>query len=388
MAPLDGLRVIDLTRVVAGPYCTMMLGDMGAEVLKIEEPKHGDDSRAWAPFIGGTGSFFLALNRSKKSVALDLKTTEGADVLRRLIDTADVLIENFRPGSLADLGFDYATVSAQNPRLIYCSISGYGQTGPSSQLPGYDAVLQGEAGIMDMTGFPGREPTRVGVAITDYLAGLYATQGILLALNDRHTSGLGQHVDISLFEAMLSVMRLPMSVRLATGVTPSRVGNDHLNIAPYQPLRAKDGLIIVAVANPALWRRFCEAIDCLEWRDDPRFMTNTDRVANRDALKEAIEIVFQGFTVEELTSRFQARNVPCGRVRSISEALEHPQVAPRGILLAQQHPQIGTIEALAPVVRLSRTPAEVTLPPPSLGEHTQEILEGLRAQGAGLRAEG
>ena len=381
MAPLEKLRVVDLTRVVAGPFCTMMLGDMGAEILKIEEPTHGDDSRAWAPFIEGSGSFFLALNRSKKSVALDLKTPAGADALRRLIETADVLIENFRPGSLAELGFDYAAVSAMNPRLIYCSISGYGQTGPSSQLPGYDAVLQGEAGIMDMTGFRDGEPTRVGVAITDYLAGLYATQGILLALNDRHTSGLGQHVDISLFEAMLSVMRLPMSVLLATGVTPSRVGNDHLNIAPYQPLRAKDGLIIVAVANPALWRRFCEAMERPEWRDDPRFRTNTDRVANRDALKEAIEGVFEAFTVDELTHRFQAKNVPCGRVRSIREALDHPQVAPRDILMTQQHPQMGAIQTLAPVVRLSRTPADVTLPPPALGEHTQEILEGLRTKG-------
>jgi crotonobetainyl-CoA:carnitine CoA-transferase CaiB-like acyl-CoA transferase len=383
MAPLAGLRVIDLTRVVAGPFCTMMLGDMGAEILKIEEPTHGDDSRAWAPFIEGTdtGSFYLSLNRSKKSVALDLKTPDGADALRRLIETADVLIENFRPGSLAELGFDYAAVSAMNPRLIYCSISGYGQTGPSSQLPGYDAVLQGEAGIMDMTGFQGGEPTRVGVAITDYLAGLYAMQGILLALNDRHTSGLGQHVDISLFESMLSVMRLPMSVQIATGVTPSRVGNGHLNIAPYEPLRAKDGLIIVAVANPGLWIRFCEAMEHPEWRDDPRFRTNTDRVANRAALKEAIETAFERFTVEELTGRFQAKNVPCGRVRSIGEALEHPQVGPRDILMVQQHPQIGTIETLAPVVRLSRTPADVKLPPPVLGEHTEEILEGLRAKG-------
>jgi crotonobetainyl-CoA:carnitine CoA-transferase CaiB-like acyl-CoA transferase len=377
MPPLDGLRVIDLTRVVAGPFCTMMLGDMGAEVLKIEEPKHGDDSRAWAPFIEGTGSFFLALNRSKKSVALDLKTPGGADTLRRLIETADVLIENFRPGSLAELGFDYASASAVNPRLIYCSISGYGQTGPSSQLPGYDAVLQGEAGIMDMTGARSGEPTRVGVAITDYLAGLYATQGILLALNDRHTSGLGQHVDISLFESMLSVMRLPMSVLEATGVTPTRVGNDHLNIAPYEPLRAKDGLIIVAVANPGLWIRFCEAMERPDWREDPRFLTNTDRVANRDALKAAIEAVFSGFTVEELTGRFQAKNVPCGRVRSIGEALEHPQIGPREILMVQEHPRMGPIETLSPVVRLSRTPASVTLPPPELGEHTKEVLASL-----------
>jgi formyl-CoA transferase len=377
MAPLTGVRIVDLTRVVAGPFCTMMLGDMGAEVLKIEEPKHGDDSRAWAPLMDGTGSFFLALNRSKKSVALDLKTAEGADVLRRLIASADVLIENFRPGSLAELGFDYASAAALNSRLIYCSISGYGQTGPASQLPGYDAVLQGEAGIMDMTGFPDGEPTRVGVAITDYLAGLYATQGILLALHDRHSSGLGQHVDISLFEAMLSVMRLPMSVLLATGNTPSRVGNEHLNIAPYQPLRARDGLIIVAVANPALWIRFCEAMERPEWRDDPRFKTNTDRVVNRDALKTAIELAFQTLTVDDLIRRFQAKNVPCGRVRSIAEALEHPQIAPRQIVLTQPHAGIGPIDTLAPVVRLSRTPAEVTLPPPGLGEHTQEVLAGL-----------
>src|ERR1700704_3267333 len=243
MAPLQGLRVIDLTRVVAGPFCTMMLGDMGAEVLKIEEPQHGDDSRAWAPYIQGWGSFYLALNRSKKSVALDLKTKDGAEALTRLVETADVLIENFRPGSLAELGFDYASVSALNPRLIYCSISGYGQTGPSSQLPGYDAVLQGEAGIMDMTGFTDGDPTRVGVAITDYLSGLYASQGILLAVLDRQQSGLGQHVDVALFDSMLSVMRLPMAMMLATGATPHRVGNEHLSIAPYEPLRAKDGLL-------------------------------------------------------------------------------------------------------------------------------------------------
>jgi crotonobetainyl-CoA:carnitine CoA-transferase CaiB-like acyl-CoA transferase len=383
MAPLDGLRVIDLTRVVAGPFCTMMLGDMGAEILKIEEPAHGDDSRAWAPFIEGSGSFFLALNRSKKSVALDLKSPDGADALRRLVETADVLIENFRPGSLAELGFDYTAMAALNPRLIYCSISGYGQTGPAAQLPGYDAVIQGEAGIMDMTGFADGAPTRVGVAITDYLAGLYAVQGILLALTDRQKSGLGQHVDIALFEAMLSVMRLPLSVLLATGHAPSRVGNDHLSIAPYEPLRAKDGLIIVAVANPGLWGRFCEAIGRPDLRDDPRFETNTLRVTNRDALKEALEAVFQGLTVQELTEQFQAKHVPCGRVRSIGEAIAHPQVAARDVIVVQEHPQVGRIETLAPVVRLSRTPAEVRLPPPALGEHTAEVLAGLEASHRG-----
>ncbi|HEV8346714.1 MAG TPA: CaiB/BaiF CoA-transferase family protein [Vicinamibacterales bacterium] len=373
MPPLTGLRVLDLTRVVAGPFCTMMLGDMGAEVLKIEEPEHGDDSRGWGPYIDGFGSFFLALNRSKKSVALDLKRADGAAALRRLIETADVLIENFRPGSLAELGFDYASASALNPRLVYCSISGYGQTGPHAQLPGYDAVIQGEAGIMDMTGFPDGEPTRVGVAITDYLAGLYAMQGILLALMDRERSGTGQHVDIALFDAMLSVMRLPLGVLLATGTNPTRVGNDHLSIAPYETLRAKDGYIIVAVANPRLWARFCDAIERPDLRDDPRFKTNGDRVANRGALKQELDTVFARLTVDELTERLRAQNVPCGRVRSMREAIQHPQVAARGTLIAQQRPGL-TIETLAPVVKLSRTPADVRLPPPALGEHTQEIL--------------
>ena len=374
MPPLDGVRVIDLTRVVAGPFCTMMLGDMGAEVLKIEEPQHGDDSRGWGPFIDGWGSFFLALNRSKKSVALDLKSERGAEALRRLIATADVLIENFRPGSLRELGFGYEQVAELNPRLVYCSIAGYGQTGPHAHLPGYDAVIQGEAGIMDMTGFPDGAPTRVGVAITDYLAGLYAVQGILLAILDRERSGRGQLVDIALFDAMLSVMRLPLSFLLATGADPLRVGNDHLSIAPYEPLRAKDGLLIVAVANPRLWVRFCDAIERPDLRADPRFATNTDRVAHRDELKHELETQLQRFTVDELTARLQAADVPCGRVRSMREAIEHPQVEARDLLLTQVHAALGRVQTLAPVVRLSRTPAAVRLPPPGLGEHTDELL--------------
>ncbi|HKB12971.1 MAG TPA: CaiB/BaiF CoA-transferase family protein [Vicinamibacterales bacterium] len=380
MAPLDGIRVVDLTRVVAGPFATMMLGDMGAEVLKIEEPAHGDDSRGWGPFINGVGAFYYELNRNKKSVALDLKTPAGAGALRRLIETADVLIENFRPGSLGELGFDYAAASALNPRLIYCSIAGYGQTGPHAQLPGYDAVIQGEAGIMEMTGFRDGAPTRVGVAITDYLAGLYAVQGILLALHERATSGRGQHVDIALFDAMLSVMRLPHSVLVATGEDPIRTGNDHLTIVPYEPLRARDGLLIVAVANPRLWARFCEAIERPELRDDPRFRTNSDRMANRDALKRELELHFARWTVDELTMRLERCSVPCGRVRSMREAVEHPQVEPRAMIARQTHPTLGPVRTLGPVIKLSRTPAEVTLPPPALGEHTAEILERLTAE--------
>jgi crotonobetainyl-CoA:carnitine CoA-transferase CaiB-like acyl-CoA transferase len=380
MAPLDGLRVIDLTRVVAGPFCTMMLGDMGADVRKIEEPRHGDDSRGWGPFINGCGAFFFELNRSKRSVALDLKTPDGAGALRQLIAQADVLIENLRPGSLAELGFDYESASAINPRLIYCSIAGYGQTGPDAQLPGYDAVIQGEAGIMDMTGFPDGAPTRVGVAITDYLSGLYASQGILVALYERTKSGRGQHIDIALFDAMLSVMKLPHSVLVATGQDPTRAGNDHLTIAPYEPLRAKDGLLILAVANPRLWDRFCEAIDRQDLRDDPRFRTNADRMANRAALKGILESVFAAWTVDELTARLQQYQVPCGRVRSMRQAAAHPQVEPRAMLVRQHHPTFGEVTTLGPVVKLSRTPADVRRPPPALGEHTAEVLAELKSR--------
>jgi crotonobetainyl-CoA:carnitine CoA-transferase CaiB-like acyl-CoA transferase len=380
MPPLNGIRVVDLTRVVAGPYCTMMLGDMGAEVLKIEEPGHGDDTRAWGPYLNGHSSFYLQLNRSKKSVALDLKTADGAAALRDLLATADVLIENFRPGSLSQLGFGYTAVAAVNPKLIYCSITGYGQTGPCAQLPGYDAVIQGEAGIMDMTGFADGAPTRVGVAITDYLAGLYASQGILLALYERQTSGLGQHVDVALFDAMLSVLRLPAAVMLATGKTPTRVGNDHLSIAPYEPLRAKDGLIIVAVANERLWARFCEALNRADLRSDPRYRTNAERVEHRHELKTDLEAMFAAMTVDDIALRLEPHQVPYGRVRDTRQAVEHPQVAARGGLITQTHPQAGEIQTLGPVVKLSRTPAEPQLPPPTLGEHTAAVLKSLKSE--------
>jgi len=380
MPPLNGIRVVDLTRVVAGPYCTMMLGDMGAEVLKIEEPGHGDDTRAWGPYLNGHSSFYFQLNRSKKSVALDLKTADGAAALRDLLATADVLIENFRPGSLSQLGFGYTAVAAVNPKLIYCSITGYGQTGPCAQLPGYDAVIQGEAGIMDMTGFADGAPTRVGVAITDYLAGLYASQGILLALYERQTSGLGQHVDVALFDAMLSVLRLPAAVMLATGKTPTRVGNDHLSIAPYEPLRAKDGLIIVAVANERLWARFCEALNRADLRSDPRYRTNAERVEHRHELKTDLEAMFAAMTVDDIALRLEPHQVPYGRVRDTRQAVEHPQVAARGGLITQTHPQAGEIQTLGPVVKLSRTPAEPQLPPPTLGEHTEAVLKSLKSE--------
>jgi crotonobetainyl-CoA:carnitine CoA-transferase CaiB-like acyl-CoA transferase len=375
MSVLQGLRVIDLTRVLAGPFCTMMLGDMGAEVIKIEEPGQGDETRGWAPFIDGWSTYFLGVNRNKKSVVLDLKDPQDADALRSLIAKADVLVENFKPGSLAKLGFSYSDVSRLNPRIVYCSISGYGQTGPRAGLSGYDVIIQGESGLMDVTGQPDGPPTRVGIAITDYFAGLYAIQGILLALIERQQTGHGQYVDIALFDSLLSALSLPVGIHFATGQSPQRMGNDHPSIAPYETLRARNGFIIVAAGNPRLWTQLCIAIGAEHLVDDPRFENNTERLRHRTELKRELETRFQQFTLDELIKRLQAHNVPCGQVRSIADALADPQVAAREMVIAIEHPDLGTIKNLGNPVKLSASPAEVRLPPPRLGEHTDEVLK-------------
>ena len=375
MSVLQGLRVIDLTRVLAGPFCTMMLGDMGAEVIKIEEPGQGDETRGWAPFIDGWSTYFLGVNRNKKSVVLDLKDPQDADALRRLIAKADVLVENFKPGSLANLGFSYSDVSRLNPRIVYCSISGYGQTGPRAGLSGYDVIIQGESGLMDVTGQPDGPPTRVGIAITDYFAGFYAIQGILLALIERQQTGHGQYVDIALFDSLLSALSLPVGIHFATGQSPQRMGNDHPSIAPYETLRARNGFIIVAAGNPRLWTQLCIAIGAEHLVDDPRFENNTERLRHRTELKRELETRFQQFTLDELIKRLQAHNVPCGQVRSIADALADPQVAAREMVIAIEHPDLGTINNLGNPVKLSASPAEVRLPPPRLGEHTDEVLK-------------
>jgi crotonobetainyl-CoA:carnitine CoA-transferase CaiB-like acyl-CoA transferase len=374
MAPLDGVKVIDLTRVLAGPYCTMMLGDMGADVIKIEEPLHGDESRGWAPAIGGWSTYFLGVNRNKKSVALDLKDPQHAGALQRLLAEADVLVENFKPGSLAALGFGYDAMARLNPRLVYCSISGYGQTGPHASLSGYDAVIQGESGLMEVTGQPDGPPTKVGIAITDYLAGLYAAQGILLALFERQRSGVGQRVDIALFDSLVSALTLPAGILFGTGMTPSRVGNDHPSIAPYETLQARDGLVIVAVGNPRLWIQLCEAIEASELALDPRFATNADRLENRAALKTTLETLFAPYSLDELIERLQAHSVPCGRVRSIADALSDPQVLAREMVMTIDHPDLGSVRTLGNPIKLSGTPAVARRPPPALGQHNEEVL--------------
>jgi formyl-CoA transferase len=371
------LKVVDLTRVLAGPFCAMLLGDMGADVIKIEEPAAGDDARAWGPFVGEWSAYFLGVNRSKRSLALDLKTKDGQEALARLLAGADVFIENFKPGSLDKLGFGYEAMRAINPRLVYCSITGYGRTGPRRHLSGYDPVVQAESGFMDITGAPEGDPMRTGIAMTDYLAGLYAFGGILLALRDRDRTGEGEQVDIALFDSVLSTLSMPVGIFQATGRTPKRMGNDHPAIAPYEVLHAKDGMVMIAAANPRLWRQLCGAVGLSHLIDDPRFSTNTDRVRHRAELKAEIERAFAAYTVDELVAAMERASVPCGRVRNVAEALQDPQVDARQMMLPLDGPELEGFRVLGNPIKLSAHPQRQVLRPPRLGEHTEEILTGL-----------
>ena len=370
--PLTGLNVLDFTRVLAGPLCTMLLGDMGAEVIKIEDPRHGDDTREWAPFVNGWSTYFLGVNRNKKSVAIDLKSADGSALLEELIRSADVLVENFRPGTLERLGFGPEQARTMNPRLIYCSISGYGATGPRSGLPGYDMVIQGESGLMDVTGFPETGPTKVGVAITDCLAALYAVQGILLAHIARTRTGQGQFVDIALLDSAVSILGLPTGIAAATGQSPGRLGNAHPSLAPYEPFPAADGHVVVAVANPRLWSRFCAAIGAGELEHDSRFATNGDRLQNRAILNEKICELFKDQTVNSLIDRMTAAGVPCGRVRTIEEVLRDPQLVARQMLVDVAAGDTSVKVPGNPVKLSSAPPLPVTAPP-ALGQHTREV---------------
>jgi crotonobetainyl-CoA:carnitine CoA-transferase CaiB-like acyl-CoA transferase len=375
--PLTGLKVIDFTRVLAGPLCTMLLGDMGAEILKIEDPRHGDDTREWAPFVDGASTYFLGVNRNKKSVAVDLKSAAGIALLENLIRSADVLVENFRPGTLERLGFGPDRARAMNERLIYCSISGYGATGPRRDLPGYDMVIQAESGLMDVTGFPETGPTKVGVAITDCLAALYAVQGILLAHIARTRTGKGQFVDVALLDAAVSVLGLPTGIVAATGRSPGRLGNAHPSLAPYEPFEAADGYVVVAVANARLWSRFCAAVGAAPLEHDPRFATNSDRLANREALNQEIRRLFAGRTVESLIACMASAGVPCGRVRTIDEVLRDPQLTARRMLVDVAAGN-ESIKVPGNPVKLSDAPVLPVGPPPALGQHTAEIQRAVR----------
>ena len=373
--PLDGVLVIDLTRVLSGPYCTMMLADMGARVIKIEQPGKGDDTRAWGPpFVGGESAYFLSINRNKESLALNVKEPRGRELLDRLLGRADVLVENFRPGTMARLGLDHATVSARFPRVVYCSISGFGQSGPRRQQPGYDAVMQAEGGLMSITGEADGPPYRLGVAISDIVTGMFAAQGITLALLARERTGRGQLVDISMLDSTAALLTYQAAICFATGKPPVRMGNRHPTIVPYETFEGSDGAFVLAVGNDEQWRRFCTTAGLDSLANDARFTTNRDRVAHYGQLKPLLETHLRTRPREEWIRILTAAGIPCGSVRDVGEVLQDPQVVAREMIQTVQHSTLGAIDVLGTPIKLSETPGGVRQAPPALGEHTDAIL--------------
>jgi len=372
---LDGIRVLDLSRHLAGPYCAMMLGDLGAEVIKVERPGVGDESRHWGPpFFGGESAYYLCCNRNKRSLTLNLKHARGLAIARALAERSDVVIENFRVGVLDKLGLGYADLRAVNPRLIYCSISGFGHTGPDRDLGSYDFLLQGRSGLMSITGEPDGPPMKVGVAIADLAAGLFANNAVLSALFIRERTGIGQHVDIALFDSQIALLANVASNYLCSGAVPERWGNAHASIVPYQIFQAADDFLILAVGNDEQWRQFCEAAGVSAWAQDPRFATNPERVANRETLVPLVQELLRGKTVAEWLQLCANADVPAGPVNTIDKVFADPQTLARGMLLQMPHPTLGTVRLAGTPLNLSATPAQMRLPPPLLGEHTDVIL--------------
>jgi crotonobetainyl-CoA:carnitine CoA-transferase CaiB-like acyl-CoA transferase len=390
--PLAGVRVIDLTRVLAGPFCAMALGDMGAEVIKIEEPGRGDDTRGWPPFAGGEATYFLAVNRSKKSLTLNLKAPAGRDILRRLVARSDVVVENFRPGTMERLGLGYAQLRARRPGLVYCSISGFGESGPEAHRAGYDLIVQGESGVMDLTGFPDGPPVKVGTSIADLVSGMAAAQGIVLALLARARTGRGQKVEIGMLDVMASLLTYQAGLYWNAGGRPTRKGNQHPSIVPYEVFRAQDAYLTVGVANNSLWARFCEALERPDLARDPRFETEAQRVANREALVPLLDAALRARPAAEWIGRLERAGVPAGRINTVAEVCESPHLAARGMVLTLEHPKAGPVKVMGVPVRLHGTPGRPAGPPPLLGQHTEEILLRLLrmppAKLAALRAAG
>lgn len=391
MQPLDDLFVVDLSRALAGPYCTMMLADLGARVVKVETPEGGDDTRGWGPpFLGGESAYFMSINRNKQSVTLNLKHRRGLDLLRRLIARGDVLVENFRPGTMDRLGLGYEAVHRAAPRLVYCSISGFGQTGPYREQPAYDLIVQGMGGIMGITGESDGPPMRVGLAISDICAGMFAAYGILAALRVRDRTGRGQWVDVSLLDGQVAWMTYVAANYFVTKQDPRRVGQAHPNLVPYQPFATRDGFVNVAVGSEGLWQRFCAALE-LGIADDPRYATNAARVAHREELLDAVIPVFAGRTTAEWVSRLIDAGVPAGPIYRMSEVMRDPQVLHREMVVDVEHPRAGRITVNGVPVKLSETPGSIRTPPPVLGEHTEAVLRDIGVREADiktLRAEG
>ncbi len=402
--PLAGIRVLDLSRVLAGPWAGQNLADLGAEVIKVERPGVGDDSRAfgppWVKDREGNptrdSAYFTSANRGKKSITVNVAKPEGQALIRALVGKCDVLIENYKHGDLARYGLGYEDLKTANPRLVYCSVTGFGQTGPYRERPGYDFMIQGMGGMMSVTGepdgAPGGGPQRAGVPIADIITGMYASIAICAALANRAQTGQGQHLDLALLDSQIALLAYQNTNYFSTGTPPGRIGNLHPNIVPYQPFKASDGEVIVACGNDNLFRKFCDAAECSELARDPRFATNGKRVENRAEMTRLIQEIFAKKTTAEWLALLEAAGVPNGPINDIAQVFEEPQVKARGVKIELEHAAAGKLPLVASPMRFSGTPLEYRLPPPLLGEHTDEVLHGLlgksEAEIARLRAEG
>jgi crotonobetainyl-CoA:carnitine CoA-transferase CaiB-like acyl-CoA transferase len=377
IGPLSGLRVLDLTRVLAGPTCTQMLGDLGAEVIKIERPEAGDDTRGFAPpFVPNTkeSAYFVGVNRNKKSVTLDIAKPEGQAIMLKLLEHCDILVENFKVGALAKYGLGYEQLAKTHPRLIYCSITGFGQTGPYAPRPGYDALIQAMGGVMSLTGDPNGSPQKVGVPVADLFAGLYGCIGILAAVNHRNNTGQGQQIDIGMLDTHVAWLANQGMNYLATGENPPRLGNQHPNIAPYQEFPTKDGYIILAVGNDPTFERFCKAFGQAALLADPRFATNPIRVQNRQLVTDTLTPVMKSKTTAEWIEALEALKIGCGPINTLEQVFADPHVQAREMVVEMAHGSGETVKVIANPVKLSATPPSYRSAPPVLGEHTQNVL--------------
>ena len=373
-APLKGIRVLDLTRVLAGPFCAMLLGDMGAEVIKVEEPGKGDDTRGWPPFAGGESTYFMSVNRNKKSITLNLKAPEGREILKKLAKKSDVLLENFRTGTMEKLGLGYATLSKINPRLVYCAISGFGESGPESHRGGYDLIVQAESGVMDLTGFPDGPPVKVGNSIADLVAGMSGAHGVTLALLARHKTRRGQKVEIAMLDVMASLLTYQAGMYLNAGRTPARRGNEHPSIVPYEVFKAADGYLALGVANNSLWERCCAALERSDLAKDPRYATEAARAENRGTLVPLLNQVLAARSSEDWMKRLEAVGVPAGRIRTVPEVCENEHLHARGMLVSLPHAKAGTVKMMGVPIRLHATPGKARTAAPVLGRDTDAVL--------------
>ncbi|MBX3650343.1 MAG: CoA transferase [Burkholderiales bacterium] len=372
---LTGIRVLDLTRILAGPLCTMMLGDMGADVIKVEPPGAGDDTRSWGPpFAEGESAYYLGVNRNKRSMTLNMAMKSGQEVLAGLIRKSDVLVENFKVGTLEKWGFGNDWLQANAPRLVRCSITGYGAVGPKAGLPGYDFILQAESGLMSITGEPEGTPMKYGVAIVDICTGMLACNSVLAALNARHSTGRGQHVEVSLFDSGLAMLANVASNHLISGKNAGRFGNGHPNIVPYTAYPTRDDMIAVAVGNDGQFAKFAEVLGHAEWATDPRFTKNPDRIGSREALDALINAELKREGAEQWIEKLMAAGIPCGRINSVAQALAAPHAIARDMVTEVEHPTAGTVKMLGIPFRFSDTPASIRRAPPLLGQHTEAVL--------------